>query len=346
MYLVADQNEHKYFDQYYEDVIDHATISVSFIGMTLTPKYTRKGCQDQDTCGNKAADDDDDCKSDCGIQVLAIDADDTGRHAMTTKILTERFAPGLIISYVKHLNPYLTLDVEFQGFLNWHKQEYARSKSCDNSHIEIPFGPLNYCINDSDWNSAGFAFFRYDTSLNSIAANILSHSTPVFLDYFTLSGAGGLRYILYSENLKIKAHTPTSLSCYNVETNNNLIGLQAGGSFSYSSSSFYRWTLNLRGGVFANLIQAHPQLFDYNNSVVLFNETVNERTLSYLVELHPISVYNITENFFIETAYQGLVIWNLSLATKFVTFSRDQTDIFTRSYRYYNSFQAGLGFRF
>ena len=339
----TDQN---YFDCYYEDVIDHSTISVNFIGMTLTPKYLKKGCADKTTgCGAKAASDDD-CKTHCGIQVLAIDAGTPGRHAMTSKMLAERFAPGILISYINHFNPEITLNVEFQGFLKWHNQEYARSVDCNDGHIEIPFGPLTHCDESSDWNNAGFAYFSYETALNSVAASLISHSSPVYLDYFTLSISAGMRYLLYSESLKIKAHAPKHLSCYSVNTDNNLIGIQGGGRFSYSSSKFYIWTFDLKGGVFANLIQAHPQLFDDNNTKVLFNEKVKERTLSYIVEMHPYSVYNVTDFFFIETAYQGLVIWNLSLARKFVSFTRDQSDVYTRSYRYYNSFQVGVGFRF
>jgi hypothetical protein len=322
-----------HLERYYEDIIDHSTMSVSFIGLTLTTKYKGRGCGGQRP-------------KDTDVQVLAVDTGTSGRNAMTSKILAETFAPGLIITYRKHLAPHITLNVVFQGFLNWHKQEYARSKNCLTGHIEIPFGPLTYCDTTSDWNNAGFAYFRYQSSLNSIEVDFQSHSSPVFLDYFTLSASAGLRYIDFTEDLKIKAHAPTALSCYYVETKNNLIGVQMGGQFMYSSSDSYAWTLDLKGGLFVNLINAHPQLFDHNNSVILFNEKVKERTLSYMAELHPHSIYNITENFFIETAYQGLVLWNVSLATKFVTFSRDQTDIFTRSFRYYNAFQVGVGFRF
>ena len=321
-----------HLERYYEEVVDSSAISVNFTGMSLCTKLKGAGCN-----GSRPKDTD--------IQVLAINSEDHS-HAMTSKMLTETFAPGVFISYQQHLNPDISLHVEFQGFLNWSKQEYARAKGCGGSHIEIPFGPLTYCVSTSDWNSGGFAYFRHESSLNSISAGIYSHASPVFLDYFTLSEIVGLRYIDFTEELKIKVHTPTALSCYFVETKNNLIGVQMGGRFLYSSSRYYALSLDLKGGVFVNVIRAHPKLFDHNNTITLFNQKVNEKVLSYVAEFHPYIIYNISDNFFVETAFDALVLWNVSLATKFVTFTRDQSDIFTRSYRYYNAFQFGVGFRF
>jgi hypothetical protein len=135
---------------------------------------------------------------------------------------------------------------------------------------------------------------------------------------------GGLRVLTLNERLNYLAESATAIGSYNVQTHNNLVGLQAGLDWFYEGPEF-RVGVRTKGGMLVNWADQFSQvrILDANGVPVVAdrNEHANKDILSLLGEISFIGAYQITPKIAFRVSYDMMWLTNLSLAQNQVNFT-------------------------
>jgi hypothetical protein len=132
----------------------------------------------------------------------------------------------------------------------------------------------------------------------------------------------GLRFMNLGETLDWQAFDIQALGNdgrYQIETDNDMIGLQLGGGVTYQAP---RWSIGIdcRGGIYANDATGQTALdftSDDNND---FNLYLKEDELSFIGEARLLSRFHLTPSFSLRASYEMMFMESVALAPYQATF--------------------------
>jgi hypothetical protein len=139
---------------------------------------------------------------------------------------------------------------------------------------------------------------------------------------------GGLRVVTVNEQLHYQAQSSAANGDYNVQTHNNLVGLQGGGDWFYQRPS-WRLGMRVKGGMLVNWADqiSQVQILDANGVPVAptRDERANKNIAALLGEISFIGSYQITPRFGFRVSYDMMWVTNLALAQNQINFTPSDT---------------------
>ena len=134
----------------------------------------------------------------------------------------------------------------------------------------------------------------------------------------------GIRVLTINESLRYLAQSSSATGSYNVQTHNNLVGLQIGTDWFYER---YEWRLGARvkGGGFVNWDSQNSQVrvLDLSNVPLVPNrdEHAKNHPLAFAGEWSFLGEYRFRPNFAFRASYDLMWVTNLALAQNQLTFA-------------------------
>ncbi len=188
-----------------------------------------------------------------------------GEHTlMDTKDLMHEmhFKPGYRLGLEYHLSQKMSIE----GNYLYLAPQSGSKKIKGDQDLNYPFKDLSTVV---DYHNADRVHACYGDRFWDSEANFWWHSTPRFVDYFSLSVIGGLRYFNYNEKLKDKFINGAQSSDYLVQTKNKMGAVQLGLNFQINPMRYMNWEFTAKGGVTADYATARTLIRDNNNTEVL-----------------------------------------------------------------------------
>jgi outer membrane cobalamin receptor len=178
--------------------------------------------------------------------------------------------------------------------------------------LDVPFTSA-YADN---FRNASSVSARYDSELRDVELNLGYRATP-HTTYVI-----GVGYVGLFEDFKLRSDNGQA-SSYNIQTDNNLVGVHVGGDTSIPLSS--RWSLNARGriGAFNNRSEYTQFLGDFGDTVTLRDSTDRENSFAWRGEIGVSASYNFTRQWSAWAGYRLSYVDNVLLAP-------DQVDLGTQ----------------
>lgn len=264
----------------------------------------------------------------------------------TTDILAaQKFAPAGRITLNYLIDRKQTWQARYLGPLHWHG---FASASCPDS-LEFPFADgLN---NTVDYHNANSMRGTCDTRLWSAEANYWYHVTPRRVDYFSISWVFGLRYFNIGEYFNLLSKTNSGASHYKINTTNKMVGPQLGGDFEGNLGCNFTWGLIGKLGALVNFAENKTNFRDNNDTVVLKKYNPSDFNLTFLGEISPFILFNLSKNVLFKISYEFSYLSNIALAMNQITFAEDNASDLRNhvniggAFTYYGLY-VGLGFDF
>ncbi len=148
---------------------------------------------------------------------------------------------------------------------------------------------------------------------------------------FNRSFLAGMRYVQLDESLNWTAEDIAVSGAdgkYQIDTTNDLFGLQMGGGMEYESG---RWSAGISGkfGLYWNNTDAHQFLDLTASDTDDFDRNVSQAEISWIGEAEVLARYHITPNFSFRAGLEFMVIDSLALAPRQINFVNDSNWIET-----------------
>jgi hypothetical protein len=205
------------------------------------------------------------------------------------------------------------------------------------------FSLVDASLTTPAFNASDFQSYLYTSSFNSYELNYrvarrptrdrmiytrdstwVRENTPSPLP----SLFGGLRVITLNERLNYFAESSVATGNYNVQTHNNLVGLQGGGEWFYQRPE-WRIGMRLKGGMLVNWADQISQvrILDANGTPVVPNrdERANKNIAALLGEISFIGAYQFTPRIALRLSYDLMWITDLALAQNQINFTPSNT---------------------
>jgi hypothetical protein len=140
-----------------------------------------------------------------------------------------------------------------------------------------------------------------------------------------------LRYVQLDESMKWTAEDIAvngADGLYQIDTTNDLFGMQIGGGFEYESG---RWSAGISGkcGLYWNNADAHQRLDLTADDVDDFDRNVSQAEISWLGEAEVLGRYHITPNISFRAGLEFMVLDSLALAPRQINFVNESNWIET-----------------
>ena len=230
------------------------------------------------------------------------------------------------------LNRDHTIEFSLFGGGQWEQQRVITS--------DAQFGlfvPFEIDGGNTSFDGSNRQFIEYKTRFKSFEMNYRVHQRlghdQLIMDpnggWHRAANAGfereflaGLRAMQIQDILEWQAQDIAVLGAdgqYNIRTDNDLIGVQAGGGGSYQAS---RWSAGLfgKGGVYLNDALGRTDLNFTANDDDDFNLRLRNNELTFLLEFKLQSRFHITPNTSLRAAYELMYMTSIALAPPQATF--------------------------
>lgn len=192
--------------------------------------------------------------------------------------------------------------------------QYLGEKRVDQgTHLGLTL-PNNFGTATVDYANASQVQGIYRSSMYTGEANYWHHSTPQYIDYFSVSWLAGLRFFQVREKLKLLFSTQEEGSRYRVRTKNRSFGPQLGFTFECNPYSFFTWGGLIKLGGLFNRGRQSNQWLDQNNESILLNEGHSASNFAYCLEVRPFLEWHPSKFFTFIFHYQVLYLGGVVLS--------------------------------
>lgn len=246
-------------------------------------------------------------------------------------------------------NKYTTWEARMQGYFKWYGAEEAYCKGA----LQFPF--QNHYTNTVDWTLADRMKGKCDTAYWGAEANYWNIVTPRRVDFFSVSWLFGLRYVNLVEWFRLTALTTeldyTSSSNYKIKTKNRAAGFQIGGDIEGNLGYNFTYGVVAKAGALLNFAENDLLFRDINNTRILQNYNHNDFNLTFLGEIEPFLLFNLTKHVLFKFSYELTYLSNIALAMNQINFEEnDPSENFVHVdiggyFMVYGAY-VGLGFDF
>lgn len=203
------------------------------------------------------------------------------------------------------------LEVSYLGIFDWEDERHLLSTS-NPFDLDLPFdGQV-----DSNFDGVERIHARYEADLHSVEINCIGND-PCRL----LQPLAGVRYLNYNENFNLLAvEGDGRMGRYDIETDNDLIGLQAGVLAERCLGSVWRWNFVGKVGGYWNFAHQDTRLTADDGAVVYRNYGNGEEEFAFVGELGLNLIARVTCRCEVMAGYNLLWIDGLALAPEQLDF--------------------------
>lgn len=250
--------------------------------------------------------------------------------------------------------------LEFGGFgLINHQDSDTFTSSVTSPGGEVLRAAFNPEITDSAASNFAQAYqqsINYSSELTNLELNY-RHTLPRSSDGWQGSLLVGLRYLDLNEDFRMRSidedpdifpDTPTGR--YDIDTDNDAIGLQMGGNLSYQFSNDLNVGLRLRTGLLLNSANQDSEIRnDLGGQIVTTNGDNSDTEISPVLELGAFLNWALSQNVILSAGYNFMLFGNMVLAPNQFATSSDFSDSLSELERgtvVYHGPSLGLQVRF
>jgi hypothetical protein len=180
-----------------------------------------------------------------------------------------------------------------------------------NAALSYPFHNSNYT---NDFVNARRAEAKYESQFYSAEGNFWRFVTPRRIDYFSVSGLLGLRYIHLREKSTLAFFKGSNKSNYNIRANNILPGVQVGGCFEWNPTNYLTWNFTTKFGGLVNRSSQKTFLGDNNNTRVIRDFKVHKWDATFLADIAASIQYQVTSHINLHGGYQVIYLAGVALS--------------------------------
>lgn len=285
----------------------------------------------------------------CGCSQLQSSCPNT-KILPTNVYQAQGYASGLRMTFDYLLDKKVTWQGRYTGLLHWSGEKTAL---CTGS-LAFPF--LNGVNPTYDYSYADTMKAMCNTYYWSSEINYIYHVTPQRVDFFSVSWAFGLKYINFKESFQLKANTAScgnivSSSNYSIQAKNRLAGIQLGGAIEGNLGYNFTYGVPAKMGAMVDFEQFNATFRDFNNQNLIRNNNPSDFNLTFLGEIAPFIMFNLSKSVMFKASYELLYLNNVTLAMNQITFVENQPFNVLNQIRkegafMFYGFYIGLGFDF
>lgn len=231
------------------------------------------------------------------------------QEVITSKALVHRFEyePGFRVGFNAILDDYRSIEGNFMWLAQWE----GRKSAGGDGTLYFPFENVSYT---NDYYQADAAVAIYKSNFYSAEINYWQAVTPRFSNYFGFSGLFGLRYMNLREHLNLAYTKGVQTSNYLIDTENALIGGQAGADLQWNPTTYLSWDFFMKVGAFVNLAEQKTLLKDNNNTTLLRSFQVNQSKGAVMIEGGFTISYQVLSFLNVHAGYQFIYLGGIACA--------------------------------
>lgn len=285
----------------------------------------------------------------CGCSSLQSSCPNT-KILPTNVYQAQGYASGLRMTLDYLTSKKVTWQARYTGLLHWSGEKTAE---CTGS-LAFPF--LNGINQTYDYSYADSMKASCDSYYWSSEVNYIYHVTPQRVDFFSVSWLFGFRYINFKENFRLKANTAScgdlmSSSAYTIKAKNRIGGVQLGGILEGNLGYNFTYGVPAKMGAMVDFDQYNATFKDFNNTVTLRSNNPSDFNMTFLGEIAPFVLFNLSKNVLFKASYELVYLNNVTLAMNQITFVENQpfntlNQIRKEGAFMFYGFYIGLGFDF
>lgn len=252
------------------------------------------------------------------------------------------FRPGFSIGAEFLTDPDRTYDFSFLYMTEWEAERMV----CGCCSLVFPFNDKCYT---NDFNGADIAVGKYSSRYWQIEANYFGHLTPRNVNYFAFAALMGLRYINLREEFDLAFSTCLDTSNYNINTHNDLYGVQVGGNLQINPMPRLSFEIQSKFGYMVNRCGQDNFLGDCNNNIVLRDFSSKKFNGSWLIDFSSWMRYQLFPSFDFHGGYQLIYLTDLALAPEQIdkkTCPVNENRLYDKGQIFLEGGFVGIGFSF
>jgi hypothetical protein len=189
----------------------------------------------------------------------------------------------------------------------WHGDKKVRG----NQSLSFPFSNSSFT---HDFHDASVAQAEYNSHFWDLEFNYWCYFTPRRVDYFSLSGLAGLRYVHWDEEFELKMFNPPDRSSYDVSTENRIFGVQLGLDFQINPVRWLSWEFFAKVGGMVNHCEQETFLGDLDNTVELHDFDKQKREVGIFTDVAAEFSIHCSRHLNFHAGYQFMFFSGLALA--------------------------------
>lgn len=231
---------------------------------------------------------------------------------LKVKDLDNNYEPGYRAGLTYLPNYWMSIEGKFL-----YLRSATESRVIRGSNLYYPFCDLS---STTDYRAAVAARATYTTNFWDVELNYWWHMTPRWVDYFSVSLLGGLRYFNETESLSdkfsntITGSSTLKRSTLKTWTENNIGGVQVGLNLQINPAHYFSWEINAKGGLMENHARSGSFVRDQNNSVSLNHWKETKWQFGLFADLSAALVFSFARHFDFHIGYDFLILSNLASA--------------------------------
>ena len=162
----------------------------------------------------------------------------------------------------------------------------------------------------NDFDGANRVEVKYNSKMHGIESNFRRK-----IEAYKMTATLGARYIRLSEQLNINSNDNGDASDYDVDTDNQMLGVQAGLEKAFPlSNNKTSITLGGKVGLLMNRSKQRQTIRDNNNTDVLRDKVDSKTKASWLGEVNVDVSHKLTKHVKLHAGYRMLALNNVALA--------------------------------
>ncbi|MCI5052893.1 MAG: hypothetical protein MRY21_07155 [Simkaniaceae bacterium] len=260
---------------------------------------------------------------------------DIFQQTLSTKDVAHEMAdsPGLRACVYFMPHAYQTVELRYVGLLEWHGTRRLE----DTAAITFPF---KFCT--VDWSLADRLKAQYWAKFYSADLMWWHHVNPRDSTYFNIGWALGLRYADIDEEFETNIYKSNRQSLYDINTRNDMMGIQGAFEFSCHPYRWITWGFTIRAALYADVETEKTLLTDDNGSITLRKQQASGVHETWSGEADIFLKLDIYPTASIRLAYDALYFRNVAVAGDQIHYSKEKIRMDHNGSVGYYGLEAGL----
>lgn len=241
-------------------------------------------------------------------------------NSFGTETLDFDLDPGARFTIGYHPTPKASFELSFFGLHDWDDSALFSSPT---EELRIAFISTDLAVNDlpndaEDFTAALQQKVDYESRLTSVEANYRLELSPASSKSYT-NLVAGLRYFNVNETLNLISfdngtRLGGNVGRYDIDTNNNLIGLQVGIGSSVQISPSFGLGLKAKTGLLVNFANQNSRFINDGAIVSVYRADESRVGVSPMVDLAGSAKLDLGSNVTLQAGYQFLFLGGVATA--------------------------------